>query len=118
MIDTQKIFSFESIDTNDSPEKFSAKWSVSPDLPYFQGHFPDNPILPAIALLDLSKELLQLTLNKTIQFKSVGSAKFLEPIKPHDTLSIELSLSQKSLNWAGLFKNQDGLVVCKLSFSI
>jgi 3-hydroxymyristoyl/3-hydroxydecanoyl-(acyl carrier protein) dehydratase len=102
----------------DSPKKYTAKWSVTPELPYFEGHFPQNPLLPAIALLDLSIEFLKLILKKPIEFKTISSAKFLEPIRPQDILTIEFSSNQESQNWACLFKNQENVTVCKLSFDI
>lgn len=118
MIDINKIFSSMSLDKIDSPNKFSATWSVSPELPYFEGHFPENPILPAIALLDLSTELLKLVLKKSIKLKSSSSAKFLEQVKPHDVLAVELIFNQKSENWSCVFRNQNNVLVCKWSFRI
>ena len=118
MIDTQKIFSFDCLDLKDAPTKFNAKWSVSPQLPYFEGHFPENPVLPAVALLDLSTELLNIILKKSVIFKSMSSAKFLTPVKPQDILSVELNSGKSSENWNCLFTNQDDILVGKLSFSL
>lgn len=118
MIDTQKIFNFINIDLKDLPNKVSAKWYISPELPYFEGHFPKNPVLPAVAVLDLAVELLSSSLGMPIRFKSIGSAKFLEPIKPNDILSIELNSINGSGNWGCLLKNQDNILVCKMSLAI
>ena len=118
MIDTHEVFSFSNLKIDDSSNKYSAMWIVSADLPYFEGHFPNNPILPAVALLDLSEELLKTILKKQVQFKSIGSAKFLETIEPNDILTLEFTSNEDLHHWACLFKNQDEVLVCKLSFSI
>jgi 3-hydroxyacyl-[acyl-carrier-protein] dehydratase len=118
MIDTHIFFKFDNLSILDSPTKISAKWCVSKDLPYFEGHFPKNPILPAVALIDLVTELLSITLKKPVKMKAVSSAKFLEPITPKDIISIELNASTNTEAWSCLLKNQDATLVGKLSFNI
>lgn len=118
MVDTHELFDFNDLNIDLTSNKFSASWSVSSKLPYFEGHFPNNPILPAIALFDLSEVMLEQGLKKPIKFKTVSSAKFLVPIIPRDKIKIELSLNEKSQNWSGVFTNQENKIVCKLSFSL
>jgi 3-hydroxymyristoyl/3-hydroxydecanoyl-(acyl carrier protein) dehydratase len=72
-----------------------ARWTVPGDLPYLQGHFPDSPILPAIAIIDASTVLLQrATQRAQVQLEAVTSAKFMSPIVPGQKLRIEVSSSE------------------------
>lgn len=67
----------------------SVEWTVNGDLPYFNGHFPQNPILPAIAIVDASTYLLQRALNQPqLKVKTISVAKFLSPIVPGQTVHI------------------------------
>jgi 3-hydroxymyristoyl/3-hydroxydecanoyl-(acyl carrier protein) dehydratase len=66
-------------------------WNIPHDLPYFNGHFPQSPILPAIAIADASTYYLQQVLAQPeIRIKSIVSAKFLRPILPQQTVALEL----------------------------
>jgi 3-hydroxymyristoyl/3-hydroxydecanoyl-(acyl carrier protein) dehydratase len=66
-------------------------WKVDPQLPYFNGHFPQTPILPAIAIVDASTYLLQCALGRPdLAVQAVTVAKFMSPIVPDQTVHIEL----------------------------
>ena len=67
-------------------------WTVPSDLPYLQGHFPDQPILPAIAIIDASTYLLQCALEQPgLAVKAVANAKFLSPIVPGTQVQIQMT---------------------------
>jgi len=70
----------------------SVVWTIPSDLPYFDGHFPQNPIFPAIGIVDASTSLLsQFTGRPDLYLKSIPMAKFLSPITPGQTVRIEWS---------------------------
>jgi 3-hydroxymyristoyl/3-hydroxydecanoyl-(acyl carrier protein) dehydratase len=65
-------------------------WTVPHDLPYFNGHFPQSPIFPAVGIIDASLVLLQKALSQpALVLKSVPLAKFLSPITPDQPVRIE-----------------------------
>jgi 3-hydroxymyristoyl/3-hydroxydecanoyl-(acyl carrier protein) dehydratase len=102
-----------------SGAKQVAKWTLPADLPYLNGHFPQNPIFPAVGILDASTFLVQRTLNQPdLQVRSVDIAKFLQPIVPNQSVQIELSKAGES-SWQVEWK-EDGteklLATLKLSF--
>ena len=118
MINTQEIFNFTHVEKNSDTARIIATWKVSSDISYFDGHFPNNPILPAIAYIDLCSELLSSSLGKTIRLKAVNAAKFLESVKPHDDLSIELTPSKISNDWSCQIRNQKNNLVCKMILNL
>jgi 3-hydroxyacyl-[acyl-carrier-protein] dehydratase len=61
------------------------------DHPAFAGHFPGMPILPGALLLDEVLHAIGADLNLDLTQWQVSTAKFLEPARPGNALSIEHS---------------------------
>lgn len=78
-------------------EEAGFSWKVPVDLPYFDGHFPNQPILPGIAILDASIELTRSELESvaTPFVQKIVSLKFAAPIYPGDDLRLELTREEK-----------------------
>jgi hypothetical protein len=74
---------------------FVAYWTVPSsvkDLPYLDGHFPQNPIFPAVGIVDATLQCLRQGLGDgSLQLRRVDSAKFLGVIRPGASLRIELT---------------------------
>jgi 3-hydroxymyristoyl/3-hydroxydecanoyl-(acyl carrier protein) dehydratase len=110
MINPQNIFTFS---------EGSAIWKVPKDLPYFEGHFPENPIMPAVALLDMIQQYLMFQ-DPSLKgsFLTIKSAKFTEIVRPEDTLTINVQLDPESKFWTIKVSNQNDVVVCKTVLQI
>jgi 3-hydroxymyristoyl/3-hydroxydecanoyl-(acyl carrier protein) dehydratase len=65
-------------------------WRVPPDHPAFAGHFPGQPILPGVVLLD---EALRAARELAPGARGWGlpQAKFLQAVRPGDELRLSLS---------------------------
>jgi 3-hydroxymyristoyl/3-hydroxydecanoyl-(acyl carrier protein) dehydratase len=57
MIDPSRIFQFEGFEKSEGVA--SAHWLMPEACPYIDGHFPNQPVLPAVALLDGTLELIR-----------------------------------------------------------
>lgn len=65
---------------------------------YFQGHFPDKPILPGVLIIEAMAQtaavLVMKTLNikedKLVYFMSVEEAKFRKPVVPGDVMRLKV----------------------------
>jgi len=68
-------------------------WIVPPDHPAFAGHFPGNPILPGVVLLDVALQIIVNTSGIALDICELGSVKFLSPAMPGDELLIQHTLT-------------------------
>ena len=97
---------------------------------YFQGHFPGQPVMPGVMIIEAMAQtgglLLLLDIpdraNKLLFFVAVDGARFRRPVVPGDQLRIECDV----LNWRGDFVKlagratvngelaAEGTVMCKM----
>jgi 3-hydroxymyristoyl/3-hydroxydecanoyl-(acyl carrier protein) dehydratase len=75
---------------------------IAVDHPAFDGHFPGRPLLPGVALL---AEVLEAALGEPMLTACIDRAprlavvKFLAPVGPGATLTIDFRLGARSLEW-------------------
>ena len=67
---------------------------VPRDHPCLAGHFPGNPIVPAVMLLELATRALGEALGRAVHLTQVPGAKFLRPLLPGQSLAIRLSIDE------------------------
>ena len=67
--------------------------------PHFPGHFPDNPVMPGVLIIEalaqtgavlMSKSLNADVTGRTIMFMSVDNARFRMPVRPGMVLRMEV----------------------------
>jgi 3-hydroxyacyl-[acyl-carrier-protein] dehydratase len=61
---------------------FSVKIELNPSHEIFNGHFPGNPILPGVCMVQILKELVINYLDCKLLLKNAGSIKYLSFIDP------------------------------------
>lgn len=77
--------------------------SVTLNEPFFQGHFPGQPIMPGVLIIEsMAQTGGVLLLNsfpnpeeKLVLFMQINNAKFRKPVVPGDQLYLEVELTQK-----------------------
>ncbi|MGY6215310.1 beta-hydroxyacyl-ACP dehydratase [Methylolobus aquaticus] len=65
------------------------RFSVAPDHPALPGHFPGDPILPGVTLLERVFQLLEESEGMSAPM-GLANVKFLAPLRPGDSCSIEI----------------------------
>lgn len=70
-----------------------ARVSVPGDSPWFSGHFPDNPILPGIAQLHLTAEVIARSTGEHVSIQRVSRVKFKRIVRPDEPLDIRATAS-------------------------
>ena len=103
-------------------EKIVAVKNVTMNEPYFVGHFPQEPVMPGVLIVEamaqagavavLSMEQFK---GKTAYFGGIDKAKFRRKVVPGDTLRIEVEIIKLKMN-AGIGKGTayvDGKKACE-----
>ena len=66
------------------------RWLVPADHPAFAGHFPGNPIVPGVVLLDRAILFAEEMLGQPGLNWQVGNTKFFSPVLPEQALTFVL----------------------------
>jgi len=64
-------------------------YTIAATHPCFAGHFPNNPVVPGVVVLDYVRQLLS-QWQPTLRIKTLRQAKFLQPLYPEQVFSIHL----------------------------
>ncbi len=57
----------------------------------FKGHFPGQPVVPGVCMMEIVKELLQTQLDKPLMLRSARNVKFLGFITPDVTPGVKIT---------------------------
>ena len=94
---------------------------------FFEGHFPDKPIVPGVILVEALAQTagvvvakgFENTGQKSVLFMSISNAKFRKPVLPNDEISFEVNMLNKVKSvykFSGIALNKD-TKVCEAAFS-
>ncbi|MFO7860269.1 MAG: hypothetical protein R6U41_03490 [Desulfosalsimonas sp.] len=75
----------------DSEGGIRARAVVPADSPWFAGHFPDNPILPAIAQLAIVFDMIQKATGLEQNPGAVNRVKYRRIIRPDEAIHVAVS---------------------------
>jgi 3-hydroxyacyl-[acyl-carrier-protein] dehydratase len=76
--------------------------------PHFMGHFPDNPVMPGVLIIEALAQVAAILIAKSMQKSSnmtpflvgIDNARFRKPVTPGDVLELHANIAQiKSSIW-------------------
>uniref|UniRef100_A0A7V2ZMR2 Multifunctional fusion protein n=1 Tax=Ignavibacterium album TaxID=591197 RepID=A0A7V2ZMR2_9BACT len=87
----------------DMDKKVIGVKSVTVNEPFFVGHFPGQPIMPGVLIIEAMAQTGGILLlnsfpnpeEKLVYFMQINNAKFRKPVVPGDQLYMEVELTQK-----------------------
>ncbi|MBU5472948.1 3-hydroxyacyl-ACP dehydratase FabZ [Roseburia sp. MSJ-14] len=95
----QPFLLIDTIEELEPGKRAVAKKCVSYNEPFFAGHFPEEPVMPGVLIIEalaqagavaiLSKPEFK---GKTAYFGAINSAKFKQKVVPGDVLMLELEI--------------------------
>jgi beta-hydroxyacyl-ACP dehydratase FabZ len=113
------------------PERIVGIKQVTANEPFFQGHFPDFPVMPGVLIVEAMAQTAGVLVLKSIPDRAsklvllvaVENARFRRPVVPGDTLRMEIKVIKRKASVAKMagIATVDGLVVaeaevmCKLA---
>ena len=109
------------IEITEPGERLTALKNMTINEPFFQGHFPGQPVMPGVLSLEIMAQagsFLMLSqvedpLSTNMFFSAVEKTKFRKPIVPGDQLMVYMTLVKKKLNlckFHGVCKVDDKIV--------
>jgi len=78
--------------------------NVTVNEPFFQGHFPGNPIMPGVLIVEAMAQIAGVLAfgsgvkGNAVFFMSIEKAKFRKPVVPGDQLKMEIKVLQQRGN--------------------
>jgi len=101
-------------------DKLKTTISLNVEHPIFKGHFPGQPVLPGVCMMQMVKEVTEAYHEKKLRLQKARELKFLSFIDPveHAVIQMELSIKitddgikvdAKLLNDATVFFKFNGL---------
>src|SRR5687767_7730147 len=113
------------------PDRIVGLKNVTFNEPFFQGHFPDFPVMPGVLIVEAMAQTAGVLVLKSIENRAsklvllvaVENARFRRPVVPGDTLRLEMKLLKRKATVAKMsgVATVDGQVVaeaemmCKLA---
>lgn len=84
-------------------EKVVGIKNVSINEPFFQGHFPGNPVMPGVMIVEalaqaggiLAFELLSEPKNSSVYLMGLDKVRFRKPVRPGDQLLLKLEVMKQ-----------------------
>ncbi len=86
--------------TEDPTKTHAATFRVPAQHPALAGHFPGNPIVPGVMVLDAVIAAAEQWLGAGLAVHRLSFAKFLTPLKPDETAHIDLALRASRLDFS------------------
>ena len=94
----------------------SAEAYAATGSPWFSGHFPDEPILPGIAILAMVTDAIRLHASekgREIRISNIRRVRFRLPVRPDEAITISLSFSAQGESLSYHFRVEPtGKTVC------
>lgn len=83
---------FDIISLESDENSINALLEIDPGHKIFEGHFPNQPVVPGVCQLQMIKEVLEQQLQQQTQLHSAAEMKFLAVIDPTQNNIINVSI--------------------------
>lgn len=81
----------------------------------FAGHFPGQPVVPGVCMIQIVRELLEQQFDKTLRLRSAAQVKFLRLITPDDEPMVHVDWKENAGTYAVNARFKSDSEIFKLS---
>lgn len=81
----------------ESDSTITASVQVPNDAVWFDGHFPDEPILPGVAQISMVVDIIAEALGRPVTAVEVSRIRFKKAIRPKETMMVQISPKDDTL---------------------
>ena len=125
----QPFLLIDTIEELEEGTRAVGKKCVSFNEPYFQGHFPGNPVMPGVLIVEALAQVGAVALlgleqwkGKTAYFAGIDKVRFKQKVVPGDVLMLETKIIKVKgpIGMGEATATVNGKVVCKaeLTFAV
>ena len=110
----------ETIEIIEEGKKGIGYVSFSKEETFFKGHFPHNPIVPGVVLIEALAQTAGVVVGqkfsnegRSVLFMSISSAKFRKPVKPNENLTfnvLKINQVKNVYKFSGIAKSLENIV--------
>ena len=79
-------------DTESSATEIWAAISINADHKIFEGHFPNQPVVPGVCMMQMIKEIVEHVLGKQTNLTKAADMKFLAVINPQVNNNVQATI--------------------------
>jgi 3-hydroxyacyl-[acyl-carrier-protein] dehydratase len=90
---------------------------IAADHPAYAGHFPGQPILPGVVLLDVAIHAIAEQLGLTAGGAQIRAAKFLSPVRPGEALQLHFGVTTNGIYACEIRVDARVVASCQVSFA-
>jgi 3-hydroxyacyl-[acyl-carrier-protein] dehydratase len=111
------LYTIKQILREGNSNKLSILIQLNPSHEIFKGHFPGNPILPGVCIVQILKEILIYQLDNRLILNHASSIKYLSYINPGVNNIINFDVELKEIGNGNIFCNAflyfESVVFCR-----
>ncbi|MNY25952.1 (3R)-hydroxymyristoyl-ACP dehydratase [compost metagenome] len=94
--------------------------NINPAHGIFKGHFPGQPVVPGVCMIQIIKELTSQHVTTALQLNSAAQVKFLQLLVPEAGQDIQVQISIKNADEEGTYSiaaslSQSGKAIMKMN---
>ncbi len=97
------------VDQIEAGKSITATKNVTINESFFRGHFPGNPVMPGVLIIETLAQAASILilkspefLGKTAYLGAIHRAKFRQVVRPGDVLKLKIELTKKGKIWESL----------------
>jgi len=92
----ENFYEISSMEGSEDDGLFDFQVRINSSHPIFKGHFPDNPVMPGVCMLQIIKEITEEIVHSKLFMQKCANVKFMALINPeiNAVLQLHLSISQ------------------------